>query len=169
MSGRSNDDIVDAVTRLLDVMARPGDADLLGPLVVDEILIRLLRTSIGSRVAQIGHTKSGVQRMAEAAAWIRTHFAQPVTVQEMAGSVRMSASSFHQCFKAVTSMSPLQYQKVLRLHEARRLMLFQSMDASEACHRVGYVSPSQFSREYARFFGSAPTKDIARLREEGFA
>ena len=83
--GRSTDDIVDAVTRLLEVMARPGDADLLGPLVIDEILIRLLRTSIGSRVAQIGYTKSGVQRMAEAAAWIRTHFAQPVTVQEMAG------------------------------------------------------------------------------------
>ena len=167
--GRSTDDIVDAVTRLLDLMARPEDADLLGPLVVDEILIRLLRTPIGNRVAQIGHTKSGVQRMAEAVTWIRTHFAQPVTVEEMAGSVHMSASSFHQRFKAVTSMSPLQYQKVLRLHEARRLMLFQNMDASDACHRVGYVSPSQFSREYGRFFGSAPSKDIARLREEGFA
>ena len=121
-------------------MAQPEDADLLGPLVVDEILIRLLRTPIGSRVAQIGHTKSGVQRMAEAVTWIRAHFAQPVTVEEMAASVHMSASSFHQRFKAVTSMSPLQYQKVLRLHEARRLMLFQAMDASDACHRVGYLS-----------------------------
>lgn len=167
--GRSTDDIVDAVTRLLDLMARPEDADLLGPLVVDEILIRLLRTPIGNRVAQIGHTKSGVQRMAEAVTWIRMHFAQPVTVEEMAASVHMSASSFHQRFKAVTSMSPLQYQKVLRLHEARRLMLFQTMDASDACHRVGYLSASQFSREYGRFFGSAPTKDVARLREEGFA
>jgi len=101
--------------------------------------------------------------------WIRAHFAQPVTVDEMAASVHMSASSFHQRFKAVTSMSPLQYQKVLRLHEARRLMLFQRMDASDACRRVGHLSPSQFSREYARFFGSAPTKDITRLREEGFA
>ena len=81
----------------------------------------------------------------------------------MAASVHMSASSFHQRFKAVTTMSPLQYQKVLRLHEARRLMLFQNLDASRACHQVGYLSPSQFSREYARFFGSAPTKDIARL------
>ena len=167
--GRSTDDIVDAVTRLLDLMARPEDADLLGPLVIDEILIRLLRTPIGSRVAQIGHTTSGVQRMAEAVTWIRAHFAQPVTVDEMAASVHMSASSFHQRFKAVTSMSPLQYQKVLRLHEARRLMLFQTMDASDACHRVGYLSASQFSREYGRFFGSAPIKDIARLREEGFA
>ena len=167
--GRTTDDIVDAVTRLLDLMAQPEDADLLGPLVVDEILIRLLRTPIGNRVAQIGHTNSGVQRMAEAVTWIRAHFAQPVTVEEMAASVHMSASSFHQRFKAVTSMSPLQYQKVLRLHEARRLMLFQTMDASEACHSVGYLSASQFSREYGRFFGSAPTKDIARLREEGFA
>ena len=97
--------------------------------------------------------------MAEAVSWIRAHFAQPVTVEEMAASVHMSASSFHQRFKAVTTMSPLQYQKVLRLHEARRLMLFQEVDASDACHRVGYLSPSQFSREYARFFGSAPTKD----------
>jgi AraC-like DNA-binding protein len=167
-AGRSNDAIVDAVSRLLELMAHPDDADLLGPLVVDEILIRLLRTSIGRRVAQIGDPKSGVQRIADAVSWIRAHFAQPVTVEEMAGSVHMSASSFHQRFKAITSMSPLQYQKVLRLHEARRLMLFQSMEATEACRRVGYVSPSQFSREYSRFFGNAPVKDIARLRDEGF-
>ena len=167
--GRSTDDIVDAATRLLDLMAQPEDADLLGSLVVDEILIRLLRTPIGKRVAQIGHTKSGVRRMAEAVAWIRAHYAQPVTVEEMAGSVHMSASSFHQRFKAVTSMSPLQYLKVLRLHEARRLMLFQGLDAGQACYRVGYLSPSQFSREYGRFFGNAPTRDVARLREEGFS
>ena len=167
--GRSTDGIVDAVIRLLELMANPEDADILGPLVVDEIVIRLLRTAIGARVAQIGRPKSGVQRVGEAVGWIRAHFAQPVTVEEMAASVHMSASSFHERFKAVTSLSPLQYQKVLRLHEARRLMLFQSMDASEACHRVGYLSPSQFSREYSRFFGSAPTRDIARVREEGFA
>ena len=167
-AGRSTDAIVDAVSRLLELMAHPDDADLLGPLVVDEILIRLLRTPIGRRVAQIGDPKSGVQRIADAVSWIRAHFAQPITVDEMAGSVHMSASSFHQRFKAITSMSPLQYQKVLRLHEARRLMLFQSMDASDACRLVGYVSPSQFSREYSRFFGNAPVKDIARLREEGF-
>jgi AraC-like DNA-binding protein len=100
--------------------------------------------------------------------WIREHFAQPVTVQEMAAAVDMSASSFHERFKAVTSLSPLQYQKVLRLHEARRLMMFQEMDATEACHRVGYLSSSQFSREYSRFFGAAPTRDIARARQEGF-
>ena len=165
--GRTTDDIVDAVTRLLDLMAQPEDAEFLGPLVIDEILIRLLRTPIGARVAQIGHTKSDVQRIGEAVSWIRAHFAQPVTVEDMATSVHMSASSFHQHFKAVTSMSPLQFQKVLRLQEARRLMLFQRMDASEACHRVGYLSPSQFTREYGRFFGSAPTRDVARLLAEG--
>ena len=166
--GQSTDSIVDAVTRLLDLMAHPEDAAMLGPLVIDEILIRLLRTAIGPRVAQIGQPKSGVQRIADAVGWIRTHFAQPVTVEEMAAAVHMSASSFHERFKAVTSLSPLQYQKVLRLHEARRLMLFQRMDANDACRRVGYLSPSQFSREYARFFGSAPTRDIARVRELGF-
>ena len=167
-AGRATDAIVDAVSRLLELMAHPEDTNLLGPLVVDEILIRLLRTPVGRRVAQIGNPRSGVQRIAEAVTWIRAHFAQPVTVDDMANSVHMSASSFHQRFKAITSMSPLQYQKVLRLHEARRLMLFQGMDATEACRRVGYMSPSQFSREYSRFFGSAPVKDIARLREEGF-
>jgi AraC-like DNA-binding protein len=167
--GRSTDAIIDAVARLLELMARPDDAELLGPVVVDEILIRLLRTNIGSRVAQIGQPKSGVQRVARAVSWIREHFAQPVTVDDMAASVDLKASSFHQQFKAVTSMSPLQYQKVLRLHEARRLMLFQKLDANDACRRAGYLSASQFSREYARFFGSAPARDIARLREAGLA
>lgn len=167
--GRTNDGLVDAVTRLFDVIANPEDAEFLGPLIVDEILIRVLRTSIGRRVAQIGDAVSGVQRMAEAVTWIRTHFAHPVTVEEMASSVQMSASAFHARFKAVTSMSPLQYQKVLRLHEARRLMLFQDFDATAACHHVGYLSPSQFSREYARLFGSAPIKDIEHLRQADFS
>ena len=166
--GHSTDGIVEAVARLLDLMAAPDDAAMLGPLVIDEILIRLLRTAIGPRVAQIGHPKSGVKRIADAIGWISTHFAQPITVDEMAGCVHMSASAFHERFKAVTSLSPLQYQKVLRLHEARRLMLFQRMDATDACRRVGYLSPSQFSREYTRFFGSAPTRDIARVRQNGF-
>ncbi len=166
--GQSNEAIVDAVTRLVDLMAQPQDADLLGPLVIDEILIRLLRSPIGARVAQIAEPRSGVHRVGQAVSWMRAHFAQPVTVDEMAAAAGMSSSSFHQHFKAVTSMSPLQYQKVLRLHEARRLMLFQQMDVSEAGLRVGYLSPSQFTREYGRFFGNAPTKDIARLRAEGF-
>ena len=119
-------------------------------------------------MAQIGHADSGVQRIARAVSEIRDHFAQPLAVAALARLVNMSVSSFHQHFKAVTSMSPVQYQKILRLQEARRLMLSQMHDARSASREVGYVSPSQFSREYARLFGSAPMKDIARLREEGF-
>jgi len=163
----ATDDIIDAVVRLLGLMAQPGDADLLAPLVVDEILIRLLRSPLGGRVAQIGHAGSRVPRMAKAIAWIRANFSQPMSVQALADLVHMSVSSFHQHFKAVTSMSPLQYQKVLRLQEARRLMLSGVMDAGTASRQVGYLSASQFSREYGRLFGSAPTKDVARLREQG--
>lgn len=163
--GAATEGLVDAATRLLTLMAHPRDAELLGPLVVDEILIRLLQTPVGTRVAQIGHTDSRIQRIARAVSWMRSNFAHPTTVDALAGLVNMSVSSFHQHFKAVTAMSPLQYQKVLRLQEARRLMLSRSMDASVASRQVGYLSPSQFSREYARFFGAAPTKDVARLRE----
>jgi Transcriptional regulator containing an amidase domain and an AraC-type DNA-binding HTH domain len=158
---------IDAAIRLLECMAQPSDAELLGPLVIDEILIRLLRSPMGSRVAQIGLAESSVQRVAKAVSWLRANFDQPVNVEELANLVNMSVSSFHRQFKAVTSMSPLQYQKALRLQEARRLMLTAMLDAGEASRRVGYVSASQFSREYGRFFGAAPTRDVHRLREEG--
>ena len=160
--------IFNAVTRLVELMAQPNDAELLAPLVIDEILIRLLRSPAGVRVAQIGLEDSGMNGVAKAVSWLRANFSQPVKVEELAELAHMSVSSFHQHFKSVTSMSPLQYQKTLRLQEARRLMLSTMMDASTACWHVGYLSASQFSREYGRFFGSAPTKDIARLREQGF-
>jgi AraC-like DNA-binding protein len=159
-------DIVNAATRLLEYLASPGDAGLLGPLVMDEILIRLLRSPIGTRVAQMGFAESSVHRVEKAISWIRGNYSQPMKVEELAELVHMSVSSFHEHFKCVTSMSPLQYQKTLRLQEARRLMLSTMMDASAASQRVGYLSASQFSREYSRFFGEAPTKDIARLRQE---
>lgn len=157
--------IVNAATRLLELMAQPGEAELLAPLVIDEMLIRLLRSPGGIRVAQLGLAESRVQRVATALTWLRAHFAEPMHVEALAKLVHMSASAFHQHFKAVTSMSPVQYQKVLRLQEARRLMLSMMMDVSNASLRVGYGSVSQFSREYSRFFGNSPTKDIARLRE----
>jgi AraC-like DNA-binding protein len=156
--------IVAAATKLVELMAQPG-AELLAPLVVDEILIRLLLSPIGARVAQIGLAESGVHGIAKAVSWLRANFSVPMKVEELADLAHMSASSFHQHFKAVTSMSPLQYQKVLRLQEARRLMLSTMMDAGVASRRVGYLSASQFSREYGRFFGNTPTKDITRLRE----
>jgi AraC-like DNA-binding protein len=157
--------IVNAATRLLELMAQPGEAELLAPLVIEEILIRLLRSPIGVRVAQIGRVESSVHGVAKAVAWLRANFSQPMKVDELAKLAHMSVSSFHQHFKAVTSMSPLQFQKALRLQEARRLMLSTMVDAGTASWRVGYQSASQFSREYGRFFGSAPTKDIASLRE----
>lgn len=158
--------VVNAATRLLECLAQPGDAEMLAPLVVDEILIRLLRSPVGVRVAQMGFAESSVHRIAKAISWLRANFSQPMKVEELAELVHMSVSSFHEHFKSVTSMSPLHYQKVLRLQEARRLMLSTMMDAGTACERVGYLSASQFSREYSRFFGSAPSKDIARLRQE---
>ena len=158
--------IIDAATRLMECLAQPRDAELLAPLVTDEILIRLLRSPIGVRVAQMGFAESSVDRVAKAISWLRANFSQPMKVEDLAGLVNMSVSSFHEHFKSVTSMSPLHYQKVLRLQEARRLMLSTIMDAGTASQRVGYLSPSQFSREYSRFFGSAPTRDIAKLRQE---
>ena len=158
--------IVNAAARLMECLAHPGDNELLAPLVLDEILIRLLRSPIGVRVAQMGFAESSVHRVAKAISWLRANFSQPMKVEELAGLVHMSVSSFHEHFKSVTSMSPLHYQKVLRLQEARRLMLSTMMDAGTASQHVGYLSPSQFSREYSRFFGSAPTRDIARLRQE---
>jgi AraC-like DNA-binding protein len=160
------DSVVNAATRLMECLPQPGDAELLAPLVMDEILIRLLRSPIGVRVAQMGFAESSVQRIAKAISWLRENFSQPMKVEELADLVHMSVSSFHEHFKSVTSMSPLHYQKVLRLQEARRLMLSTMMDAGAASQRVGYLSASQFSREYSRFFGSAPTRDIARLRQE---
>jgi len=161
----ADDTILNAAIRLLDCLAHAGDVELLAPLITDEILIRLLRSPIGARVAQMGLAESSVQRVEKAISWLRANYHQPVKIDELADLVHMSVSSFHEHFKAITSMSPLQYQKVLRLQEARRLML-SNMDAGAASQRVGYLSASQFSREYSRFFGSAPTRDIARLRQD---
>jgi AraC-like DNA-binding protein len=162
----SDPSIINAAIRLMECLSHPGDTELLAPLIIDEILIRLLRSSIGVRVAQMGFAESTVHRVTKAISWLRTNFSQPVKVEDLADLVNMSVSSFHEHFKSVTSMSPLHYQEVLRLQEARRLMLATMMDAGSASQRVGYLSASQFSREYGRFFGAAPTRDIARLREE---
>jgi len=161
-----NPSIVSAAVRLMECLAQPGDSELLAPLVIDEILIRLLRSPIGVRVAQMGFAESSVHRVTKAISWLRENYSQPMKVEDLAGLVHMSVSSFHEHFKSITSMSPLHYQKVLRLQEARRLMLATMTDAATASQHVGYLSPSQFSREYSRFFGSAPSRDIARLRQE---
>lgn len=161
--------VIDAAVRLVGLMSISADAELLAPLVIDEILIRLLRSPMGSRIAQLGQTDSSLQRVAASVAWLRENFDQTVNVDELAQRANMSGTNFHRQFKQVTSMSPLQYQKALRLQEARRLMLTRMLDAGAAGRQVGYASASQFTREYGRFFGSPPTRDIQRLREQGGA
>lgn len=158
-----DDHILNAVVRLLGLASQPGESELLAPLIMDEILIRLLNTSLGQRLAMIGQEESKLHRISKAVSWVRTNFNQPLDVERLATLVHMSPSSFHQHFKAVTEMSPLQYQKALRLQEARRLMLQKRLDSGTAGREVGYQSVSQFIREYGRYFGNAPTKDIALL------
>jgi len=158
--------VINAVVRLMGLASQPGESDLLAPLVMDEILIRLLKSSLGMRLAMIGQEESKVHRISKAVSWVRTNFDQPLDVERLAMLVHMSPSSFHQHFKAVTEMSPLQYQKALRLQEARRLMLLTRLDAGTAGRKVGYQSVSQFTREYGRYFGNAPTKDIALLLQQ---
>ena len=160
---QANEAIVDAAARLLALMSDPFEAGLLAPLVEEEILVRLLRSPVGGRLAQVGHAQSDIRRIARAVSWVRDNYAQPLKIEHLAGLAHMSASSLHQHFKAATSMSPLQYQKVLRLQEARRLIA-SGIGASTAGGRVGYASASQFSREYARLFGRAPTQDMPRQR-----
>ncbi len=163
--GHSDEKIVQAAVRLLEMIPEPGEAQILGSLVVDEILIRLLRGPLGPRLAQLGLKDSGVRGVSKAVNWLRDNYKQPIKIESLAKLANMSVSTFHTHFKSVTAMSPLQFQKVLRLQEARRLMLTGMMDAGISSRQVGYLSPSQFSREYGRFFGAAPTQDIAKLRE----
>ncbi|MBI1216224.1 MAG: helix-turn-helix domain-containing protein, partial [Alphaproteobacteria bacterium] len=162
---QSDAKIVSAATRLLELLPQPDDGELLAPLLTDEILIRLLRSPAGAQIAQIGVSDSSMHKISRAISWLRDNYAEPMKVGNLAEIANMSESSFHQHFKAVMAMSPLQFQKTLRLQEARNLMLSKMMDVSSASLQVGYASVSQFSREYSRFFGSSPSRDIAELRE----
>ena len=149
------------LTRLLDT---PWDILILAPIIIREIYYRLLTGEQGEAVRQIATSGSNMQRIAEVIKLIKANFTQLMRVEDLAGQARMSPSSFHHHFKQVTSMSPLQYQKQLRLLEARRLMLAENSDAAHAAYQVGYESPSQFSREYSRLFGASPIRDVERLR-----
>ena len=160
----SSVEMLDAAIRLVKLLDTPQDIALLAPLVQREILYRVLCSPQGAMLRHIGIADSQGQRVAKAIHWLRQHYAQPLRIDHIAREVHMSASALHHHFKAVTAMSPLQYQKQLRLQEARRLMLSEVMDAASAGHRVGYESPSQFSREYSRMFGAPPVRDVERLR-----
>lgn len=156
--------LIDCVVRLTQLIDSPDDIPFLAPMVVREMYYRLLMGEHGGVIRQIATAGSQSQRIVDVIEAIKSDITQTIRVEELAEEVNMSTSSFHRHFKAVTSMSPLQYQKQLRLIEARRLMLTEDSDAARAAYQVGYESPSQFSREYSRLFGAPPIQDIQRLR-----
>lgn len=159
--GQSNPKIVQSAIRMMELILQQEDIDLLVPLVIDEILIRLLRSPSGPAIAQIGVVDSNAQKVGKAITWLKENYAQTIKIDDLAKVAGMSVSAFHTHFKNVTSMSPLQFQKTLRLQEARNMMLIKMMDVSSTSYEVGYSSPSQFSREYSRLFGVSPAKDIS--------
>ena len=158
--------LLDCAVRLARLLDTPQDILMLAPMIIREIYYRLLVGEQSEAVRQIATSGSNMQRIAEAIQLIKTDFTQTLRIDDLAAQARMSPSSFYEHFKQVTSMSPIQYQKQLRLLEARRLMLTENSNAAGAAERVGYESQSQFSREYARMFGAPPRRDIERLRIE---
>ncbi|MGE8498772.1 MAG: AraC family transcriptional regulator N-terminal domain-containing protein [Pseudomonas sp.] len=157
--------MLDALIRLLRLLDTPRDIGMLAPLALREIFYRLLHSPQGHRLHEIAIADTQSHRVARAIEWLNSHFDQPLRIEELAREVNLSPSTLHHRFKAVTALSPLQYQKQLRLQEARRLMLCDGLEAASASYRVGYESPSQFSREYSRLFGAPPLRDLARLRK----
>ncbi len=153
-----------AFSRLVDLLDTPGDIPALAGLIKREIFYRLLVGEQGGRLRQIALSGTQSNRVARAVAWLKENYTKPLHVEELAESANMGVSTLHHHFRAMTAMSPLQYQKQLRLHEARRLMLDEGLAASTAALRVGYESPSQFNREYRRLFGQPPLRDIKGLQ-----
>lgn len=157
--------LLDAVVRLVRLLDTPTEAPFLGPLITREIIYRLLMGEQGDRLRQIAAPGGHTHRIVRAIERLRTELDQPIRMDDIARDLGMSVSGFHHHFKAVTAMSPLQYQKRLRLQEARRLMLGESLDAASAAGRVGYYDASYFNREYKSLFGLPPMRDVERLRE----
>jgi AraC-like DNA-binding protein len=158
-------DLLDAVVRLVRLLDSPAEAHVLAPLIKREITYRLLTGAQGDRLRQIAVLGGYTHHIARAVDRLRKDFNQPLRIEEIARELGMSVSGFHHHFKSVTAMSPLQFQKQLRLQEARRLMLGQNLDASSAAYQVGYDDASHFNREYKRLFGAPPMRDVERLRE----
>lgn len=160
---RSTPELVEAATRLVGLLDTPREAAVLAPLVERELLCRLLLSGQAARLRQVAFPDSSLRRVGRAINWIKQTFREPFSVAAVADAAGMSPSSLHQHFKAVTALSPLQYQKRLRLQEARRLVSNGAMGAASAGHSVGYGSPSQFSRDYTRLFGAPPMRDAAKF------
>jgi AraC-like DNA-binding protein len=161
---RTSPALLEAIVRLMQLLNAPEDVPILAPLVIREILYRVLQGEQGALIHQFAIIGSHAHNIAQAIQLINRQYDHPLVIEQLAKSVNMSTSAFHKHFKRVTAMSPLQYQKTVRLQEARRLMLMESVQASDAAFRVGYESPSQFSREYARMYGRPPILDIQELR-----
>lgn len=157
-------ELLDAVVRLVRLLDRPRDITVLAPLIKREILWRLITGDQGAIVRQFGLPDSSLSHIARAIQWIRDHYAEPFRVEEVAKVASMSVSTFHRNFHAVTSMSPIQFQKRIRLQQARLQLAVVPADIAAVSRRVGYESPSQFSREYRRQFGMSPSQDSTRLR-----
>ena len=158
-------ELLDAVVRLVRLVDKPVEQKILAPLVKREIVYRLLAGGEGARLGHlVASSRGDTRRISRAIGRLREHYNEPLKIEEMARESGMSVSGFHHHFKSVTSMSPLQFQKQIRLQAARRLMLGEDLDAASAGHRVGYEDPAYFSRDYKRLFGAPPQRDIARLR-----
>jgi AraC-like DNA-binding protein len=164
--GEKDSEMTLAFERLVRCLDRRADIDILAPSIVREIIYRLLQGPYGHAVRELGIANSQTRRIARVIELLKRDFAEPLRTAELARTAGMSVSSFHAHFKRVTSMSPLQYQKHLRLHEARRLLLSGDPGAADVAFKVGYESTSQFSREYARLFGLPPIRDVRRLSSE---
>ncbi|AJD47235.1 AraC family transcriptional regulator [Isoalcanivorax pacificus W11-5] len=158
--------ILEAMTRMVSLLGSPTDARMLAPLARREIIYRALMGEMGARMRDFAAADSQAHRVSRVIALLKDRFAEPLRIRELADNVNMSESTLFHTFKQVTRMSPLQFQKKLRLHEARRLMLTEGLEAATASYRVGYESPSHFSREYSRMFGAPPRADVIKLRGE---
>ncbi len=156
--------LVNSFQRLLDLLDEPENIKVIAPLIKREIFFRLLQTNQGERLQQMVTAGSHSHQISKAIDWLKHNFSEPLSVTELASNSGMSKSAFHNHFRSLTSMTPLQYQKRLRLNEARRLMLNENLDALASAFKVGYESASQFSREYSRMFGLPPARDIKNLR-----
>jgi AraC-like DNA-binding protein len=163
-TGPATPELLCALWRLLDLLDAPEDIPVMADLVLKEILYYLLKSEQGGRLWHLAMTGSQSNRIQKVINFLRRNFAEPLRVDDLANMAAMSVSSMHHHFREITSMSPLQFQKQLRLQEARRLMLVEDLDAGMAALRVGYESASQFSREYSRQYGQPPARDIKQLR-----
>lgn len=166
---QTTESLIDAVLRVVELLDRPDDVPVMLPLLMREVHYRLLCTGKGAAIAGLAIGGSNMQRISAAVQLIKDNFNKPLKVEELANRANMSPSSFHHHFKQVTAMSPLQYQKRLRLTTARQIMLAEMKDAASAAYAVGYESASQFSREYARMFGAPPMRDVMTILGQGGA